>query len=356
MISNRIILILLSLINFSFGQVDFFKGINIELKLTKIEYSKTQKDLITEKIFQLEKIELSKRYQELNGYVYSLLDSSQMKTYDNLEELEWKKSYQNTYKYLKLEEPQINNIYQYNKYLVKYLKNGNWEKKNLLVEDSLKKILDTQQIILYKTKQLNDFNYFVELVYKEDSSYKTKLQFQINKLKLVKKFYSKYLLKSSKRFRKKISQEDLITLENMVNIYQSRLQKARIHKVKYCYQNDVLISPNTNSYYITKYENYLYLPDLCVYWYPFENKATLESIDEEEIIISGLEFLNKKYNKLLNKELDSIKKRRIKLANSIEKLNSSSSKYKSTTVTIKPDERIEAIKNITELLLISPKD
>lgn len=319
-----------------------YKGIN---------FDENQLDSLFQYNEQLSKIDISsnEKREKLNKFVYEIFNEQQRMKVDSIKEGRWKRGIKRQYSMVKLNDAQINNLYEYELLLRKDSAVTKFY-KGLLVLDSLNNLLSVKQKEMQHNDQLRKDSIAIDRVIIRDSQYflKYKLEESINSLYDEK--YLKKLKRVSNRVVSNFSISDRDLLAEAKAIYFARLKETYNLKLKYCYSSNGDVAKNTIKFYEYKSLNDQIRVSLCPYWCIVGNRIDRSVYEEGQKLINILNFLNDKYDIDSTNTYRKFLSIRDSKANEVKLLKSQNSKQQ-RVITIGSTTDYREIKDIAELLL-----
>ena len=342
-----------------FSQKSIFDTIYLNPNFRQVNLTEPQKELIASHYrgskpkTRSSADSIVNAYNRINLYTYFLLDNDQKSAYEKA----WNQLTENRiraeFSYLNLSDQQVQRIL----YTMQNFSGADTLKiiKHYpdIPKDSLLFMLDSNQIALEKEHQEEKIRNREKYIIESDLEKARDTAFERKRLQLVTKYYSQHLQKAKRKAVQLISRinyEDAQRVQQLTNIYQSRVIADMKLAGGRCYSRDsILIAPINQKLIAIKYYRYSLLPNLCVYWCRFGTDDTPEANAEETHIINELEYLKKTYDEKLSNILRNLQQHKTKL---LEKIDfARPPKQKGTVVNIVAEGRIQAVEKIAELLL-----
>ncbi|MEO6130868.1 MAG: hypothetical protein ABIQ02_03395 [Saprospiraceae bacterium] len=348
--------------NLCFSQASIFDSIYLNPNFRPANLTEDQKDSVrnefnilnlTPNLNTSNKSELP-AFQKGNLYTYSLLNDMQK----HLFESSWKHSalsqIHSRYHYLNLSEKQKNEIIEFIEDSPKFDTLKVIEFYPNIPRSFVISLLDSTQLKLETEQQSQALISYEKYLAWSDIEKSKDTTFEKYRLDLVAVYSKKYLQKAKQRILNKIlkiSPDDAKEIGEITGIYRARVNLDLLRRVRDCYSRDsVLIAPNTKLLVAYKLKRYTLMPNLCTYWCRFGVEDTAETKNEEEHILKTLENFKIKYKHILDREINNIKKNKLKLNTKIEAARPA--KKPGTVVSIVAEARIQAVDDYAELLLV----
>ena len=289
---------------------------------------------------------------KINLFAHSILSEDQKVLFDTSWRERTSRLIHSNYHYLMLSDPQKDQV-------IKIMQNvDGYDTLKITVnypdipKEAVISVLDTNQLLLEAEHQKEMKLNYEKYISESDIEKAKDTAFERQRLLLVTDYNKKYLQKAKRKVLEsimKINSEDCEKVNDITDVYQTRVEKSRQDGMARFYSQDtVLIAPINKLLVEYRHKRFELQPNLCVYWCLGVDDSP-EAEAEEEEILQSLEYFKKTYDDILSNSLHKLEKHRTKLEANIEAIRPT--KKPGTVVNVVAGSRIQSLEEIAELLL-----